>query len=108
MTNNVATVIQAVSPLLGTGAAAGAAASAGAAAGQVVDKNFAVADFSGASSAFDRLDAALHDGIVNRSLDLYFGQEVDHVFGAPIQFGVPFLAAKAFDLGHGDALHPDG
>ena len=40
-------------------------------------------------------------------LDLDLGQEIDHVFGATIQFRVAFLATETLDLGHGDALHTD-
>ena len=38
-------------------------------------------------------------------LDLHLGQEVDDVFRAAVQFGVPLLAAEALDLADGQALH---
>ena len=41
------------------------------------------------------------------NFNFYFGQEVDDIFRAPIQLGVTFLAAEAFDLGHGNSLDAD-
>ncbi len=40
-------------------------------------------------------------------LDLHLGQEVDHVFGAPVELGVALLAAKALHLDDGQALDAD-
>ena len=40
-------------------------------------------------------------------LDLHLGQEIHDIFGAPVEFGVAFLAAEALGLGHGDALDAD-
>src|SRR5699024_9755490 len=36
---------------------------------------------------------------------LHLGQEIDRIFRAPIQLGMPLLAAEALDLGHGRAVH---
>ena len=38
---------------------------------------------------------------------LIFGQEIDGVFAAAINFGVAFLAAEAFDFGDGHAFDAD-
>ena len=72
------------------------------------DEDLAVADLAGAGRAFDGLDHAVDDRVVDRGFDLHLGQEVDHVLGAAVQLGVALLAAEALDLGHRDALHADG
>src|SRR5688572_1891808 len=72
------------------------------------DEDLAVTDLPGARRAFDGLDHALDDGVVDRRLDLDLRQEVDDVFGAPVELGVALLSAEALDFGHGDALHADG
>src|SRR5882724_8720386 len=72
------------------------------------DKNFAVADLSGASGAFNGFDHTVDQRIVNRRLDLHFGQEVNDVLRTAVQLGVAFLSTEAFDFGHCDSLHADG
>jgi hypothetical protein len=41
--------------------------------------------------------------IGNDDLDLHLGQEINHVLGPTIEFGVALLAAESLDLGHGQA-----
>ena len=72
---------------------------------EVVNKNLAVADFSGACCTFDGFDRALDVFSVNRGFDLDLWQEVNHVLSAAIQLGMAFLTAKAFDFSNSDTLH---
>ena len=44
-------------------------------------------------------------GLVNHHLNLHLRQEIDHIFGAAIKFGVAFLAAKSLGFENGDALN---
>jgi hypothetical protein len=74
---------------------------------EVVNKNLAVADFSGACRTFDGFDRALDVFSVNRSFDLDLWQEVNHVLSTAIQLGMAFLTAEAFDFSDSDTLHPD-
>jgi hypothetical protein len=43
----------------------------------------------------------------NDDLDLHLGEEIDHIFGSPIQFGVPLLTTKALDFRDGQAGNAD-
>ena len=54
-----------------------------------------------ASTAPSTRSSAEHD------LELHLRQEVDHVFGAPVELGVALLAAEALRLDHRDALKAD-
>ena len=45
----------------------------------------------------------LNQGFGNGDLNLGLGQKIDDILGPAIKLGVPFLAAKAFDFGDGDA-----
>src|SRR3569833_2394030 len=74
---------------------------------KVADENFSVADFSGAGRSLDRLDRAIDDGVIGRCLDFGLRQEIDDIFRAAIQFGMPFLPAAALALGDRDALDAD-
>src|SRR5512144_701254 len=71
------------------------------------DENFAIADAAGARSLLDRLDRLLDEGVLDYQLDLHLRQEVDHVFGAPVQFGMALLTAETLRLEHGNALQPE-
>src|SRR5579871_6213071 len=70
-------------------------------------KNLAVADLAGACVRGDDLDRLV--GEVGCDGDLYpeLGQEVHDIFGAPVDLGVPLLAAVALDLGDRHAVHTD-
>ena len=54
--------------------------------------------------ALNSLHDARCDVIVNRNLDLNFRNEIHHVFGTAINFGLTLLTTKALDLAHGQAL----
>src|SRR6267143_3640145 len=68
------------------------AALAGADADRLVDRadeDLAVADPSGMGGVLDRLVRALDQRVLHDGLDLHLGQEVDDVFGAAIELGMP-------------------
>ena len=71
------------------------------------DENLAVADLAGLGGADDGVDHLVDAVGRHRHLDPDLGQEVHRVFGAAVDFGVALLAAVAFDLGHGHAVHAD-
>ena len=75
---------------------------------EVEDEDLAVTNLAGAGGLFDRFDDLFDVVGLDGSLDLYLGQEVDDIFGAPIQLGVPFLPAETFHFGDRDALDADG
>jgi len=69
-------------------------------------ENFTVADFAGLRRFHDGFHAGIDNVIPDHHLDFYLGQEIDHIFGTTIEFGVAFLTSKPFDLAHrhpGDA-----
>src|SRR5213592_4631528 len=74
---------------------------------QIEDKDLAVADLSRVGRFFDGFDRLIEHLVLDRGLDLHFRQEIDHVFRAAIQLGVPFLPAETLDFGNGNALHAD-
>ena len=49
-------------------------------------------------------DGGIDHVVGQHDLDLHFGQEIDDIFGAAVEFGMAFLAAEALDLGDGKAL----
>src|SRR6185312_11119834 len=69
-----------------------------------VDEDLAIADLAGLGGRSDCLDYLVGEIRRHRDLDLDLGQEADGVFGAAIDFGMPFLAAVTFDLGNRHAL----
>src|SRR5205814_9111933 len=73
----------------------------------VEDEYHAVSDISRVGRFFYGLDRLIEQFVLDRGLDLYFRQEIDHVFRAAIQLGVTFLPAETLDFGDGDALHAD-
>ena len=54
-----------------------------------------------------RLDAGIQLLGLDDHFDLHLGQEIDHVFGAPIQLRMPLLAPEPLDLGRGHAGDAD-
>src|SRR5258706_9339491 len=74
---------------------------------QVEHENLAIANLAGIGGFFDRFESALEHVGLDRGLDLHFRQEVDHVFRAAVELGVPFLAPEALYFGDRDALHAD-
>ena len=75
--------------------------------GHVEDEDFAVSDTACFGGARDGLDDALDLIIGHRHLDFDLRDELDRILLSAVGFLVTFLAAKAFDLGHGHALHTD-
>src|SRR5713101_8386199 len=75
---------------------------------EIEDEDLAVADLSRVGRFFYGLDRLIEHFVLDRGLDLYFRQEIDHVFRAAIQLGVTFLPAETLDFGDGDALNADG
>ena len=73
--------------------------------GEVEDEDLAVADLAGVGRLLDGFDDLFGHVVAHRDLDLGFRQEVHLIFGTPVDFGVPFLAAEAFDFGHRHPLH---
>src|SRR5690349_19187684 len=69
------------------------------------DENLAVADPVGLGSGIDRLKGSIGQFVLHYDLDFHLGQEVDDIFGAPIQLGVALLAAETLHFGDGDARH---
>src|SRR5271155_717541 len=71
------------------------------------DKDFAVADTSGTSRALDGFDD-LGGGVVgDNDFKFDFGQEIDHVLRATVEFRVALLAAESLNLANREALHTD-
>src|SRR6266545_5753290 len=83
---------------------------AGADAHRLVDgqhPDLAVADRAGSGAGDDRLDRVVGDLVVDQQLDAGLGQQLHPVLGAPVDLGVPLLAAEAAGLGDGQALDAD-
>src|SRR5690606_31527712 len=61
---------------------------------QLRDENLAVAHLAGLGSADDRLDHLIDQAVAYRDLDTRLGHEVHDIFRAPVQLGMPSLAAE--------------
>ena len=72
-----------------------------------VNKDFAVANFARAGGFYDGFYRAFHHIIGQHEFQLHFGQKINGVFCAAIDFGVPFLSPEAFDFGYGHACDAD-
>ncbi len=70
------------------------------------DKNFPVSDFPRLGSFQDRIDNGRNLIIREHEFHLDLRQKIHGIFTATIDFRVPFLTAKAFDLGNGQSLNP--
>jgi len=70
-------------------------------------KDLAVADAACLGRCLDRFDYLGDKRIGGNDLELYLGKKVNHIFGAPVEFGVTFLPSETLYLGHGNALHAD-
>jgi len=65
------------------------------------DEDFSVADLSrlARAAAFDdRVDRRFDKIVVHGNLQLHFAEQIDADFAAAIDFGLPFLSAKALDI----------
>lgn len=69
----------------------------------IEDENLAIADLPGVGALLQRFDHAGREMIVANQLHLHLGHHIGGIFCATINFGLAFLAAKAFDLGDGHA-----
>lgn len=73
----------------------------------LVDEDFAVADFA----CFGGVEEGLEDGgeevVGDDDFEFGFWDEVDGVFAASIDFGVAALASEAFYFGDGHAVDAD-
>src|SRR5574340_1820912 len=75
---------------------------------QAGDEDLAVADLAGVGGLLDRLDHALQQFGPDGDLDLRFGQKIDYVFRAAIQFGVALLPTEPLDFRDRQAGDADG
>src|SRR5207245_6654563 len=73
----------------------------------LLHENLAIADLAGARRLDDGLDYMLDHLFVDHDLHLHFRQEIDHIFGAAIQFGMPFLTSETLHFSHGQAGDAD-
>lgn len=67
------------------------------------DEDLAIADAPGLGCGGNGFHHPLSDFVRHDDFEFYLGQEIDNIFGTAIEFGVAFLSAEAFGLGHGDA-----
>jgi len=74
---------------------------------QVDHKDLAVTDLAGAGRAGDGGDGVVDPLVRQGDFDLQLGQEGNGVFGAAIDFRMPFLAAIAAHFRHGQAGNAD-
>jgi hypothetical protein len=58
------------------------------------NEDLAVADAAGLRRARDGFHHAFGQRVGHHDFKLHLGQEIDHIFGAAIQFGMALLAAK--------------
>src|SRR3954452_5161777 len=71
------------------------------------DEDLAVADPPGVRRRGDRLDDALGKAVLDDHFEPDLGQEIDDIFGAAIELGMPFLAAEPLGFGDGDSGDAD-
>ena len=70
---------------------------------QVIDKDFAIANFSSVGGGADRFHHLVHQSVIHGDFQLDLRQKVHHVLGAAIEFGMALLTAEALGLDDGDA-----
>src|SRR5216683_5038250 len=70
-------------------------------------ENLAVADAARACGALDRVDHLRRHFVGHDNFEFDLGQKINHIFGAAIELGVPFLAAESLYLADSEALHTD-
>jgi hypothetical protein len=71
------------------------------------DEDFAVTDFAGFGGFNDGVDGFGSAVVGDDDFDFDFGEEIDGIFAAAIDFGVAFLAAEAFDFGDRHAFNAE-
>src|SRR4030095_2530144 len=70
------------------------------------DEDLAVTDLPRLGRLLDGLGHHRGAIVLDQGLELHLGEELDDVFGAPVELGVPLLAPEPLHLGHGHALDP--
>jgi hypothetical protein len=71
----------------------------------VIDKNLAIADFSGARCTFNGFNHTLNQRIINCRFNFHFRQKIDNVLCTAIQLCMALLASEAFDFSDSYALY---
>jgi len=66
---------------------------------KVADEYFSVADLTSVGSFTDCFNDLIDNAILDGNFDFRLRQEVDYVFCASVQFGVPLLTTKSFNFG---------
>jgi hypothetical protein len=74
---------------------------------EVEDEDLAVTDLAGAGGSFDGFNDLIELVISDADLDLHLGKKIDDIFRTPVQLGVSFLPAEAFNFSDRDPLHAD-
>jgi hypothetical protein len=74
----------------------------------LVDEDFAVADFTGRGGSGDGVDHLFGKLVVDHDLYFDLGKQIDAVFVAVIRLGVSLLAAVAADFGNRHAVDAHG
>jgi hypothetical protein len=67
----------------------------------------AIANSPGLGCAPDSVNRFFQHIVAEYDFNFNFGEKIDHIFGTPIKFGMPFLAAKTLGLSDSDALQAD-
>ena len=62
------------------------------------NENLSITDFAGVGGTSNCFHDLVGNGSIHHQFDLDFGDEIDNILGAAINFLVPFLTAVAFDL----------
>src|SRR5438034_8675506 len=73
----------------------------------ILNKNLAVANLAGAGGLDDGIHGPLGETVIDHQFDFYLWQKIDDVFGAAVQLGMAFLAAKTLYFGHGQTGDTD-
>src|SRR6266446_6317114 len=68
------------------------------------DKNFSVANTPRVSRRHNGIDNIVYLLFWGKDFELSLGQKINHILRTPVQFCMPLLASKAFDLGHRQPL----
>ena len=68
------------------------------------DEDLSVADLARLGGAFDGVDGSAELVILDGDFEFEFGEDINDVFGAAVDFAVTFLAAKSLGFGDGHAL----
>ena len=64
-----------------------------------------IPDLVGLGRVHDRFDGTVDQIVIQNDFDLHLGQEIHHIFGTAIEFGMAFLTSEPLDLDHAQALN---